>query len=160
MELYAELRRLAARRLRGERAGHTLSPTALVHEVYLRLDAQAARADRSQVLATAALMMRRILVSHARAHGAQKRGGAARAVTFDDAAQGGGIALDDVVALDGLLDRLEALHARQARVVMLRVFGGLTDDEIAEVVEVSTPTVRRDWRLARAWLIKELEAAG
>jgi RNA polymerase sigma factor (TIGR02999 family) len=161
-DLYAELRRLAARRLRGERAGHTLSPTALVHEAYLRLAGQATVVDRGQLLATAAIMMRRILVSHARARGAQKRGDGERAVTLDDAihapAAGAELALDDVIALDELLGRLEAVQPRQARGVTLRVFGGLTDGEIADALGVSTPTVRRDWRMARAWLIKELEA--
>jgi len=154
--LYGQLRRLAAGRLRRERAGHTLSATALVHEVYLRMVEQEPAVDRPRFLATAAVMMRRILVSHARARIADKRGGALRPITLDDETRGHAVDLDQVINLDALIARLEGLHERQAQVVVYRVFGGLTDEEIGEVLEVSTPTVRRDWRVARAWLVKEL----
>lgn len=158
-DIYEELRRLAAARLRRERAGHTLSPTALVHEVYLRMEGQVPTDGRTHFIALSALMMRRILVSHARARGVQKRGGGDRPVTLDEAQAGVELPLDRIVALDDLLQRLEALHPRQAQVVSYRVFGGLNDLEIAEEMGVSAPTVRRDWRVARAWLIRELEGS-
>jgi len=156
-DLYQELHRLAVARMRRERDGHTLSPTALVHEAYLRLAPQGVASNRAHYLATAALMMRRILTSYARERSMQKRGGAQRPVTLDDAVPGTEVPVDDLVALDALLTKLEAMSHRQAMVVSYRVFGGLTDEETAEVLAVSTPTVRRDWRVARAWLIRELE---
>lgn len=158
-EIYAELRRLAAARLRRERPGHTLSPTALVHEAYLRMADQVPAAGRTHFLALSAIMMRRILVSHARAKGVQKRGGGERAVTLDEAQIGAELPLERIVVLDDLLSRLESMSERQARVVSYRVFGGLSDQEIADEIGVSAPTVRRDWRVARAWLVKELEGS-
>ncbi len=159
-DIYEELRRVAAARLRRERAGHTLSPTALVHEAYLRMAGQVPTDGRTHFIALSALMMRRILVSHARARGMQKRGAGERPVTLDEALVGAELPLDRIVALDDMLTKLETLNARQARVVSYRVFGGLSDPEIADELGVSAPTVRRDWRVARAWLIKELGDGG
>ena len=156
--VYAELRRRAHRYMSGERAGHTLQTTALVNEAYLRLvDSQNVRwQNRAHFFAVSAELMRRILVDFARSRGYQKRGGGARHVELDEAA----IVADDrgaeMVALDEALKSLAELDARQARVVELRYFGGLSDAEIAEVLKVSVGTVRRDWTLARAWLNLEL----
>lgn len=155
--VYAELRRLARAALARERGGHTLQPTALVHEAYLRLVAQRAAevSGRAYFFGLAASMMRRILVNHARDRAAQKRGGGAMAVTLSQADDPGGPALD-VVELHDALEALARLDARQARVVELKFFGGLEIDEIAETVGVSPATVRRDWALARLWLGREL----
>lgn len=156
--VYEELKRLARAELARERAGHTLQPTALVHEAYLRLVAQRA-ADglgRAYFFSLAASMMRRILVNHARDRAAQKRGGGAAAITLSQAegvAEGGSI---DVLGLHVALEALAQLDARQARVVELKFFGGLEIDEIAQVLAVSPATVRRDWTLARLWLGREL----
>jgi RNA polymerase sigma factor (TIGR02999 family) len=156
--MYAQLRRVAARQLRRAGLGNTFTPTALVHEAYLRLQPQAAGRfnDRAHFLAVGALIMRRILVSDVRARSARKRGVALRLQTLDEDRIAGSLVADEVVEMDDLLARLETVSERQARAVTMRVFGGLTDDEIACVLGVSTPTVRRDWRVARAWLIKEL----
>lgn len=158
--VYDELRRLAAAALRHERPDHTLQPTALVHEAYLRLadEPHARWENRSHFLAVAARAMRRILVDHARGRNAAKRGGGANHVPVDDvqpAADDGGLALD-LVMLDAALARLAALDLRQARIVELRFFGGLSVEETAEVVEASTRTVKRDWQVARAWLKREM----
>ncbi|MDQ1612260.1 MAG: hypothetical protein QOG00_2191 [Pyrinomonadaceae bacterium] len=157
--VYAELRRRAHRYMSGERAGHTLQTTALVNEAYLRLvDSQNVRwQNRAHFFAVSAELMRRILVDFARSRGYQKRGGGARRVELDEAAY---VVADDrgaeMVALDEALKVLAELDARQARVVELRYFGGLSDADSAEVLKVSVGTVRRDWTLARAWLLKEL----
>ncbi|MDQ1559053.1 MAG: hypothetical protein QOD32_2113 [Pyrinomonadaceae bacterium] len=157
--VYAELRRRAHRYMSGERAGHTLQTTALVNEAYLRLvDSQNVRwQNRAHFFAVSAELMRRILVDFARSRGYQKRGGGARHVELDEAAY---VVADDrgaeMVALDEALKALAELDARQARIVELRYFGGLSDAESAEVLKVSVGTVRRDWTLARAWLLKEL----
>ncbi|MDX6269968.1 MAG: hypothetical protein QOD28_1191 [Acidobacteriota bacterium] len=157
--VYAELRRRAHRYMSGERAGHTLQTTALVNEAYLRLvDSQNVRwQNRAHFFAVSAELMRRILVDFARSRGYQKRGGGARHVELDEAAY---VVADDrgaeMVALDEALKVLAELDARQARVVELRYFGGLSDADSAEVLKVSVGTVRRDWTLARAWLLKEL----
>ncbi|MDQ1591108.1 MAG: hypothetical protein QOG71_1735 [Pyrinomonadaceae bacterium] len=157
--VYAELRRRAHRYMSGERAGHTLQTTALVNEAYLRLvDSQNVRwQNRAHFFAVSAELMRRILVDFARSRGYQKRGGGARHVELDEAAY---VVADDrgaeMVALDEALKALAELDARQARIVELRYFGGLSDAESAEVLNVSVGTVRRDWTLARAWLLKEL----
>lgn len=156
--VYRELRHRAHRYMSGERAGHTLQTTALVNEAYLRLiNSQNVRwQNRAHFFAVSAQLMRRILVDFARSRGYQKRGGAAQHVEFDEAA----IVADDrgaeMVALDEALSALAELDARQARVVELRYFGGLSDAETAEVLKVSVGTVRRDWTLARAWLNREL----
>jgi len=158
--VYADLRRIAARQLRSERREHTLSATAVVHEAYLRLigQRQVRLADRAQFFAAAATQMRRILVDHARARSAQKRGGAELRVTLDEeiAAE---ITHDlDLLALDRALDELAALDPRVARIVELRFFGGLSLDDAALAMDISRRTVAREWALARAWLLRRLEA--
>ena len=155
--VYEELRDLARRQMRGERGNHTLGATALVHEAYLKLVGQDAVdwQNRAHFLSVAAMAMRRILINHARAKSAQKRGGGAIAVTFDDH-DGGFTSAEELLALDEALTGLAALSERQARVVEARVFGGLTEKEIAEIVGTSIPTVRRDWRAARAYLARAL----
>ena len=157
--VYDELRRLARRELARERAGHTLQPTALVHEAYLRLVSQqvADWSGRAYFFGLAASMMRRILVNHARDRAAQKRGGGAAAVTLSQA-DGVGDAPLDVVDLHEALEALARLDERQARVVELKFFGGLEIDEIADAIGVSPATVRRDWTVARLWLARELAA--
>jgi RNA polymerase sigma factor (TIGR02999 family) len=158
--VYDVLRRMAGGLLADERPGHTLSATALVHEAYFRLAAQdrAAVNDRSHLLSIAAMAMRRILISHARQKAAQKRGANPIAITLPDHQLSTGDRADDVIAMDELVTRLAALDERQGKVVVYRYYGGLTDDEIAEVLGVSVPTVRRAWRVARAWLARELDA--
>ena len=158
--VYAELHRIAARQLRGERDGHSVAPTALVHELYLRLVDQrsAVWQNRAQFFGVAARLMRRILVDQARARHARKRGGSALLVSLDTlpepAAEAAAIA--DVLAIDEALERLTALDADQGRLVELRFFAGLTIDEAAHVLARSPRTVKREWRLARAWLYREL----
>ncbi len=158
-QVYDHLRAIAHRQLAGERAGHTLDTTALVHEAYFKLAGQddAAFNDRAHFLAVAALAMRRILVNYARSRAAQKRGGNQVQVTLDDGHVAGDHDAAELIAIDDLLDRLAALDDRQAKVVVYRFYGGLTDTEAAEALGVSVPTVRRDWRAARAWLLRELE---
>ena len=157
--VYGELRRQAARQLRSERVGHTLQPTALVHEVYLRL-AQPRRVpwqSRAEFFAAAAQAMRRILVDHARKRAAAKRAGNWTRVEIpDDIAIEGKRELD-LLALDDALDRLAELDPRHARIIELRFFGGLSVPETASVLKVSTATVKRDWSFARAWLHRRLE---
>lgn len=162
-QLYGELHGLAAGYLRGENAGHTLQPTALVHEAFLRLSSQNVDwHDRAHFLGIAANTMRRILVDHARRRAADKRGGGAHAITIDDNLASDGAAGTsplDVLVLDDALERLAALDARAARVVELRFFGGLEVDEVAKVLEISPASVKRDWSFARAWLGRELRDA-
>jgi RNA polymerase sigma factor (TIGR02999 family) len=153
--VYGELRRRAARYLRRERPGHTLQPTALVHEAYLRLVGHpGAWRNRSQFFGVASNLMRRILVDHARRRRAAKRD--AVRVALDDAVVGAAERDVDLVCLDAALEELSALDARQGRVVELRYFGGLTLEEAAEVLGVSVATVKREWTLARAWLFDRL----
>jgi RNA polymerase sigma-70 factor (ECF subfamily) len=160
--VYDELHRRARHYLRAERANHTLSPTALVHEVYLRLvnldevDWQ----DRTHFFALAARQMRRILVDSARARKYQKHGGGAVNVTFDDAFAVVATRHPDLVAIDDALSALTAQDERKARVVELRFFGGLTNEEIAAELGISTDTVTRDWQMAKLWLRRELRKAG
>jgi RNA polymerase sigma factor (TIGR02999 family) len=154
----AELRRLARAYMARERHGHTLQPTALVNEAFLRLGgARRLRwDDRAHFLGIAARLMRQVLVDHARTRGYQKRGAGAQRVTLDEtllAAPEPGL---DILALDRALDRYAAVDARKSRVVELRFFGGLSVEETASVLKVSPETVMRDWRLARAWLLAEL----
>jgi RNA polymerase sigma factor (TIGR02999 family) len=158
--VYDELRRIAARQLRGERVNHTLQPTALVHEVYLRLidQRQVNWQDRAQFLGVAAQTMRRILVDHARRHGARKRGDGMQCVSIDDAKELAAPQNVPLLALDHALGRLEAVDNKLARIVELRAFGGLTIEEAAHVLNVSPSTVKRDWRTAKAWLNRELGA--
>jgi len=169
--VYDELRRIAAGYMRRERPGQTLQATALVNEAFVRLAAERPRhfENRTHFLAIAALSMRQILVQRARARHAVKRGGAPQRVTLDDARLGdiGGAGVSrlggsrpgaiDVEALDEALTRLAAFDAEQARIVELRYFGGLTVEEVAEVVGVSPATVKRQWAMARAWLKRALE---
>jgi RNA polymerase sigma factor (TIGR02999 family) len=160
--VYAELRRIAARQLRAERVGHTLQPTALVHEVYLRLVDQrhVGWRDRAHFFGVAAQVMRRILVDHARRHRASKRGDGVPSLSIDDAKDAVGPDGIGVLALDHALDRLAGLDEGLARVVELRAFGGLTIEEAACVLKVSPTTAKREWRTARAWLTRELGLEG
>ena len=157
--VYGELRRRAAAQLRRERSGHTLQPTALVHEAYIRLVDQrrASWQNRAQFIAIASEMMRRILVDRARARHSVKRGGQWSQVTFDDAIDAA-VAPNqiDVLHLDVALERLAQLDLRKSRIAELRFFGGLSVDETAHVLQVSAKTVERDWQAARAWLFREL----
>jgi RNA polymerase sigma-70 factor, ECF subfamily len=162
--VYGELRAIAARYLRSERDGHTLQPTALVHEAYVRLIDQrdVEWQCRAQFFGVAAQLMRRLLVDHARGRTRRKRGGGVLVVPLEDhdvAAPAPDDGLD-LVALDDALGRLEALSPQQARVVELRYFGGMSIEETAEVLGVSTMTVKRAWAMARAWLRRELSGEG
>ena len=159
--VYPELRRIAGRYLRRERAGHTLQPTALVHEAYVKLIDQdrAQWHNRAQFFGVAAQLMRRILVDHAREHKAAKRGGGARPVTLVDAMAASPVRGVDVLALDEALARLTALYPEQGRLVELRYFGGLTIEETSEVLGQSPATVKRQWAVARAWLLANLNEA-
>ncbi len=158
--IYDELHRVADIQLRGERRDHTLNATALVHEAYLKLvdQSRVTWQNRAHFLGVAAQAMRRILINYAEQRRAQKRGGELVATTFDDDLSPRDARADELVNLDEALTRLKAISPRQAATVEYRFFGGLTHEEIAEVIGVSVPTVRRDWRLARAWLAGELEA--
>ena len=156
--VYGELRRLAAQRLRRERPDHTLQPTALVHEAYIRLvDQTRVRwQNRAHFYGVAAHVMRRILVDRARARKADKRGAGWERVTLVSDRTPTASPDVDVLALDDALKRLAALDPQQERIVELRYFGGLTLDETAEVMGISTATVKREWAIARAWLRAEL----
>ena len=155
--VYDDLRRLAHRQLGGERNGHTVSTTALVHEAYLRLvDRHAGWEDRAQFFGVAAQAMRRVLVDYARQHRAAKRTGALEQVPLDDTSLVVEERADSLLALDEALTRLARLSARQGRVVECRFFGGLTEDETAAVLGVTSRTVRRDWIKAKGWLHQEL----
>ena len=156
--VHDELHRIAVRCMRGERRGHSLQATALVNEAYVRLvDAKRVRwQDRTQFLAMSARLMRRVLVDHARARLYQKRGGGAVKVTLVEEHAGSDERPHDVIALDDALDALGAFDQRKSRVVELRFFGGLSVEESAQVLGVSVDTVMRDWKLARAWLGREL----
>jgi RNA polymerase sigma-70 factor, ECF subfamily len=157
--VYDELRRIAARYIRRERRDHTLQPTALVHEAYACLVGQENLAwkDRTHFIGIAAMQMRQLLVQHARSHGRLKRGGGGVKVELEEVASPAAAALEvDVIMLDAALDRLAAVDEQVARVVELRYFGGLSIEEAAEVLGVSEATVKRDWRMAKAWLRNEL----
>ncbi|MCR9200062.1 MAG: ECF-type sigma factor [Planctomycetaceae bacterium] len=158
--LHSDLKAAASSALRGERAGHTLHPTALLNEVYLQFINQT-RVDwknRSHFCAVASTLMRRILVDHAREKNAQKRGGGAviQPLLSDPIAEDPTDELD-LVALDGLLTELAELNDRHARVIELRFFGGMSIEETAHVLDVSAWTVKNDWRTARAWLLAQLD---
>ena len=157
--VYAELRRLAASYLRRERAGHTLQPTALVHEAYLRMidQTQAHWQNRAHFFGVAAQMMRRILVDHARAQQAEKRGGEFQKLSLDENIDVSGQRADELVALDDALERLAEIDPKKSRVVELRFFGGLSVEETAEVLGVSAPTIKREWRMAKAWLYGQVQ---
>lgn len=156
--VYQELRRRAAAYLRRERAGHTLQPTALVHEAYVRLVGQTRVSwqNRAHFFGIAAQMMRRVLVDHARERLAAKRPGAGVKVTLDDRI--GAVLPDDceVLMLHDALDDLARLDARQAHIVELRYFGGLSEQEVAEVLSLSRATITREWQTARAWMFRRI----
>jgi RNA polymerase sigma factor (TIGR02999 family) len=163
--VYDDLRRLASRLLRGERRGHTLSPTDLVHETYTRMVDQT-RVDwrgRTHFFAVAAQAMRRILIDHARKHGRQRHGGNWKRVTLDigvtEHAEAG-LEAEELISLDTALDKLAAIDPREAQVVELRFFVGLSNEEIARYLGVSTRSVTRDWLHARSWLRRELATGG
>ncbi|HXS14065.1 MAG TPA: ECF-type sigma factor [Acidobacteriaceae bacterium] len=158
--LYAELHRLAAAKMRHERGNHTLQPTALVNEAYMRLAAQTESVwrDRARCLGTAARVMRNVLIDHARVYRAEKRGGGAIQVTLDDDLLPSAKSLIDVLAIDEALNQLARFDPRQAEILELHFFGGLTFEEIAANLSVSPRTVKRDWTMARAWLKKELSS--
>ena len=158
--LYSELRALAGSFLNEERPGHTLQPTALVHEVYLRLIKQpeGGWADRTHFVALAATAMRRILTDHARGRRAAKRGGNWHRVTLDQAVAPFQDAEIDAIDLDAALTKLSAFDERKCRVVELRFFGGLTNEEVAKVLGVSRKTIVDDWTVARLWLRRELSS--
>jgi RNA polymerase sigma-70 factor, ECF subfamily len=155
--VYEELRRLARRYMRGERPGHSLQTTALVNEAYMRLVGYKGMQwqNRAHFFAVSAQLMRRILVEHARRHNL-KRGGGVQHVSLDETAIVGGDRAADLVALDEAMDALARLDARKAQVVEMRFFGGLSVEETAEVLKVSSVTVMRDWSTAKAWLYLEL----
>jgi RNA polymerase sigma factor (TIGR02999 family) len=157
-QLYQELRRLAAGCLRRERPNHTLQPTALVNEAYLRLAAQSQPAwnGRVQFLAAASHLMREILVDYARTRNRAKRGGGLAPICIEDAGELAAAPEVDLMALDDALDALERIDTQQRQIVELRYFGGLSIEETAQVLGVSPATVKRDWRMARAWLHREL----
>jgi len=161
--VYSELRRLARRHLSRERSDHTLQSTALVHEAYLRLVDQrnVQWQNRAHFFGVAAQLIRRILIDHARARQAGKRGAGACLLSLDEAldAPSGGRPLD-IVALDDALEQLAKIDPRQSRIVELRFFAGLTVQETAEVLNISTPTVNREWNAAKAWLFRELNRRG
>ena len=159
--VYGELKKIASRRLSAERPDHTLQPTALVHEAYMRLAEQHSVKwnNRSQFLALASEMMRRILVNYALSHKAKKRNEGKTYIALDEAefsVSGGGIGEIDLIFLDDALKELAAFDAQAARVVELKFFGGLTNDEAADILGVSDSTIKRDWRMARAWLLDKL----
>lgn len=158
--VFAELRRRAAGQLRRERRNHTLQPTALVNEAYLRLVDQRGVQwqNRLHFFAVASQAMRRILVDHARTHRRVKRGGVQARVTLDEAMIAAESRSIDLLALDQALERLTALDERQARIVELRFFGGLSVEEAGEVLQLSTSTIKREWSMAKAWLHAELTA--
>jgi RNA polymerase sigma factor (TIGR02999 family) len=156
--VYDELRRIAGSYLRRERPDHTLQPTALVNEAYLRLVEQSEQnwQNRAHFIGIGAHLMRQILIDHARKRAAIKRGGDAHAVTLDDVALPQVLQLEELLNLDQALSRLELLDKRQSRIVELRFFGGLSEEEIGQVLGVSVRTVKRDWNVARAWLYAEI----
>lgn len=155
-QVYAELRRIAASHIRRERRDHTLQPTALVHEAYMRLVDQkhVNWRNRAQFFGLAAEMMRRILINHALEKQAAKRGGGAVKVTLSEVAQVFPQLDVDLIALDEAMKRLAEIDPRKSRLVELKFFGGLTIEEIAEVMEISTATVEREWAFARSWLYR------
>ena len=156
--VYDELRRLARAFLFKERGAHTLQPTALVHEAYLRLVDQRSVSwqNRAHFYGIAASMMRRVLIDHARAHAAEKRGGEAIRLSLDDVHLSLEQRAVGLLDLDEALARLAEMDERKSKIVELRFFGGLSDEEVAEVLGVSTRTVLRDWKKARLWLFREL----
>ena len=160
--VYGELRRIAARQLRGERTGHTLQPTALVHEAYLRLVEQrhVDWRNRAHFYGAAAAVMRRILVDHARRHKAGKRGDGVQNLSIADAGDLAAANEIPVLALDRALDRLAEVDEELAKLVQLRAFSGLSIEEAARALDVSASTAKREWRTAKAWIKRELGVEG
>mgnify|MGYP001405660635 CR=1 FL=1 len=156
--IYDELRRLAAYYMRRERSDHTLQATALVHEAYLRLSKQreVTWQNRAHFFAIAGKLMRRLLVDHARAHSRSKRGGSQQKISLEEALLFSEEQSEELMLLDTALTQLTEEHPRQSQIVELRFFGGLTVEEVAEVLKVSPKTVKRDWSVARAWLYREI----
>lgn|SRR5512143_2997946 len=156
--VYGELRRLASRYLRRERPDHTLQTTALVHEAYLRLVDQRDGnwRNRAQFFGVAAQLMRRILVDYARSHGASKRGGDYRRIPFDDVIISAEEKDASLLAVDEALNVLALIDPQQSRVIELRIFGGLTVEEVAESLGISPRTVKREWSVAKAWLHRQI----
>jgi RNA polymerase sigma factor (TIGR02999 family) len=156
--VYTELHQMAERYMRRERPNHTLQASALIHEAYLRLvdQREAPWQSRGQFFALSAKLMRRILVDHARSKGYAKRGANARQVTLDEGVATSGKRAADVLALDDALKDLEALDPRKSQIVEMRFFAGFSLEETAEALEISVPTVEREWRAARGWLHKAL----
>lgn len=156
--VYDELRRLARHYLQKERSDHTLQATGLVHEAYLRMVDQTSTTwqNRAQFFGVAAQIMRRVLVDHARAHQAVKRGGVREKLEFDEALAPADERTVDLVALDDALQDLVIFDPRKSRIVEMRFFGGLTMEEIGEVLSISPRTIRREWRVAKAWLRREI----
>jgi len=159
--VYNELKRIAGGQLRSERPGHTLQATALVHEAYLKLVDQRDTSwqNRAHFFGVAAQVMRRILLDYAKGRRREKRGGGIAAATLDEALVVGDDRTSDLIEIDEVLTRLEKLDERQAKVVELRFFGGLSVEETAEAMGISEPTVKREWAMARAWLHRELASA-
>ncbi len=157
--IYDELRRLASSYLRRERSNHTLQPTALVHEAYMRLidQREVHWQNRAHFFGVAAQMMRRILVDHARKSGAEKRGGEFQIIPLDDNFDVSDERAAELIALDDALKTLAEIDEQKSRVVELRYFGGLSIEETAEVLGVSAPTVKRQWSMAKAWLFGQVE---
>ena len=160
--VYGELKRIARRYMAGQPAGHTLQTTALIHEAYLKLVGHEEKRwqNRAHFFGVAAQAMRHILVDYARARHANKRGGELQAVSLNEATAAAGTQAAEIVALDDALRLLAEVAPRQSRVVELRYFGGLSVEEAAEVLKVSPETVTRDWRMAKAWLLRELQPNG
>jgi len=160
--VHAELRRIARRQMGHERVGHTLQPTALVNEAYLKLIdiRQVQWQDRAHFFAMSSRVMRRVLVDCARARGYQKRGAGAQKVTLNEERVGGAQPAADILALDDALDALAAIDPRKGQVVEMRYFGGLSIEETAEALGVSVRTVKRDWTMAKLWLRRELKKTG
>jgi RNA polymerase sigma factor (TIGR02999 family) len=159
--VYDQLKTIAGRYMRNERPGHTLAPTALVHEVYLRLvGADVDWQNRAHFLAVAAGLMRRILVDHAKERSRQKRGGAVERVPFTESLMVSAESDPRILAMDEALDRLAQIDARKARIVELVIFGGLTQEEAAEALGLSVSKLHREFQFAKAWMTKEVGTAG
>jgi RNA polymerase sigma factor (TIGR02999 family) len=158
--IYDELRRLAQQQLQREPDGHTLSPTALVHEAYMRLIdySRMEWQGRAHFMAVASTAMRRILVDHARGHRSAKRGGMLKRISIDDIELGAEDRADLLIAIDDALGRLKEIDARQAQVVECRFFGGMTEEETAEALGIGLRTAKRDWAKAKSWLHREIAA--
>ena len=160
--VYDELRRIARQYLRKERSDHTLQPTALVHEAYMKLIdiSDVSWQDRAHFFAVASNVMRHILVDHARARATDKRGGEAQRIALEDAVQLSGETDIDLLALDEAMRQLAAFDEQQSKIVELRFFGGLTIEETAHVLKISPATVKREWTMAKAWLFRRMKDEG